>query len=133
MGMLIARDGGHPPATGATLIDIPGVEGRIGADVQRKDAQDAHHLDGERHEVADVIFVEGLGVLGHDDGTVVGGGGGCHAGAIAPQVLFDDFLGAIGLLDVGTFLDARAGNRDHLWVGGLCSSGLSWRRVDCSL
>ncbi len=59
--MLIARDGRHPPATGATLIDIPGVEGRIGADVQRKGAQDAHGLDGERHKVGDVILTLWVG------------------------------------------------------------------------
>src|SRR5713101_378383 len=48
---------------------------------------------------------EGEGVLSQDHIAIVGSRGRDHAGAIAPQILFVFFLGAIGLLLVGALFD----------------------------
>ena len=107
MPMLIERDGGHPSAKDAGLVDIPGIKGGIGGDMGGKAVQDGEGLQIKRHEVGDVVLVERLGVLGQDHIAVLRQRGTGDAGAIAPEILFDLFGGAIGLLLVGALLDTQ--------------------------
>ena len=65
-------------------------------------------MDGERHEVGDVVLVEGLSVQSQDDIAIVGEVGSSQAQAIAPQILFDFFGGAIGLFLVAALFNAQA-------------------------
>jgi hypothetical protein len=61
----------------------------------------------ERSVIGDVGFIEWQGVLGQYDVSVDGIGNPCDARAVAPEVFFLFFDGAIRLLLVGRALDAQ--------------------------
>ena len=107
----------------SALVDVPGIEGGVGRQVVGEvlHVGDGLVIEGRN---SNVVHVERLGVLGQHHITIVRGGRGHHARAIAPEVLLAFLLGAIRLLLVGGALDADFAVWVDLWVDGLCSSDL---------
>src|SRR5437588_5149737 len=116
MAMRVEGNGGQAPAKSHRLIHVPGIKSGISDQIGREKAQMGNQLDVERHEVGDIVLVEGLSVQSQDDIAIVGEVGSSQAQAIAPQILFDFFGGAIGLFLVAALFNAASDNRDHLWV-----------------
>ena len=82
---------------GTGLVDMPGIEGRIGRDVDGELSHHCHHLTKERMVVGDIVLVEGLRGLGQDDIAILWGGGGDDPAPIAPEALFLFCMGLLGL------------------------------------
>jgi hypothetical protein len=120
MPVLIEGYRSNAAMASGTLIDVPGIKGRIGGDMRGREAQGDHGALIERPIVAHIALVKGLGILGQHHIPVVSGDRGSHAGAIAPQVLLDLFGRAIGLLLVGTLFDPE------LAVRITCGLALGW-------
>ena len=90
----------------SALVDIPGVESGVSRQVVGEVLHVGDGLVIEGQKVGNVVHVERLGVLSQHHITIVRGGRGHHARAIAPEVLLAFLLGAIRLLLVGGALDA---------------------------
>ena len=83
MAMRIQSNGRDAATGSARLIRIPGIEGGISGDVERKEAQDGSRLEVEGRKVGHIGLVERQGALGQDDVPVVGNGGSSDPGAVA--------------------------------------------------
>ncbi len=70
--MRVEGNGGHAPAKSHRLIHVPGIKRRISGQIGREKAQMGNQLDVERHEVGDIVLVEGLSVQSQDDIAIVG-------------------------------------------------------------
>jgi hypothetical protein len=68
---------------GHRLIDVPVIEGGIGRHMDRELVKDDDGAQVQRTVIGDIGFMEGQGVLGDNDITVVRGSGSCHPGAVA--------------------------------------------------
>ena len=105
--MLVERNGGHAGTCGTGLVNVPGIIGSISGDMDGKSHEHGHGLDVEGREVGHVPFIEGQGEISQHDIAIDGIGGCCHARAVAPDVFFFFFGGAIGLQLVGTLFDTE--------------------------
>ena len=123
MAMGIEGDGRHAVTMSHHLVHIPGIEGRIGGQMRGKKAQGTHGANVGREEVTDVVFIEGQGVLSQHHIPIHGDDRAGYARAVAPEVFFDFFFGAIALLFVGARAFPPTCSRGRLWVDGLCRSG----------
>ena len=79
--------------TGGFFIHVPGIIGSISGEMCWEVGKSKNGLIIEWMEIGDVTLVEGQGVFGKDDITIVRRGSGSNAGAIAPDELF--FLGCL--------------------------------------
>jgi hypothetical protein len=107
MARLVKRNGPDAAMPSGILVDEPGIEGGIRRDVGRVAVQGHDRALVEGARVGHIVLVERLGKLSQHDIAVVGGDGGGHAGAVAPQILLDLFGRAIGLLLIGAALDTQ--------------------------
>lgn len=107
MAMLIERNSSDATMADSRLIHIPGIEGGIGSDMSRKEAQDCKRLEVEGAIVGDIVLVERLGVLGQHDVAIISRDGRDDARAVAPQVLLAYLGRPIRLLLVGRAFDAH--------------------------
>lgn len=107
MSVLIERHGSNPAMTGGSFVDIPGIEGSIGGDVGGILSQCKHGPLIHGTKVGHIVLIEGLSVFSEDDIAIVGGEGGSDARAVAPEILFDFFGGAISLFLIAAAFDAK--------------------------
>ena len=70
--MRVEGNGSQTPAKGHRLVDVPGIKSGISGQIAGEKAQVGNQLDVERHEVGDVVLVEGLSVQSQDDIAIVG-------------------------------------------------------------
>ena len=108
VSMAVERDSGNAPPMGYRFVDVPVIEGGISGHMDREAVKGHDRPQVQRAVIGHIGFIEGQGVLGDDHLTIAGNSGSGHARAIAPEVLFDFLLGAIGLLLVGGAFDADA-------------------------
>ncbi|HET7637680.1 MAG TPA: hypothetical protein VFK47_02975, partial [Ktedonobacteraceae bacterium] len=107
MAMLVERHGRDAAQAQGILMNVPGIKSGIGGQMDGELLERHDGLLGERAILRHIVGIEGLGVFSQDDIAVVRGGGSGDAGAIAPEVFFFHFRGAISLLLIVAAFDAH--------------------------
>jgi hypothetical protein len=109
--VLIEWDCSNASMANGALIGIPRVIGCISRNMSRELIESDNSLLVEGTKIRDIAFIEGEGVFGKNNGSIVNDRGDSDPSAIAPEKFFFELGRAVFLFLIGTAFDAQAAIR----------------------